>query len=125
MAGDYFRSGDDLAVRWYAASVDGCPGWVLGRVATVEPCVRVTGGILTVTDHSVTNRLTSNRSWGSGGVVLRAEVGRGAGFWLRAELGVDFPIVERRFKIDATPPQSVGATASISPTLAVGLVHGL
>ncbi|MFL5306965.1 MAG: hypothetical protein ACJ8F1_17245 [Polyangia bacterium] len=125
VAGDFFRSGDDLAVRWYAASVDGCPGWVLGGMATVEPCVRVTGGILTAMDRNVTDRLTSTRWWGSGGVVLRGEVGRGAGFWLRAELGVDFPIIERRFTVGTIAPQAVGATASISPTLAVGLVHGL
>ncbi|MES1209645.1 MAG: hypothetical protein ABUS79_27225 [Pseudomonadota bacterium] len=125
VAGDFFRSGEDLAVRWYAASIGGCPGWVLGGVATVEPCVRVTGGALTATDHNVANQRTSDRWWGSAGVVLRGEVGRGAGFWLRAELGVDFPIVERRFKLDTTPPQVVGATASISPTLAIGVVHGL
>ncbi|HSS39798.1 MAG TPA: hypothetical protein VLT58_13610, partial [Polyangia bacterium] len=125
MAGDFFRSGDDLAIRWYAASVDGCPGWVLGGVASVEPCVRITGGVLTATNDNLMNSLTSTRWWGSGGVVLRGEIFRGAGFWLRAELGVDFPIVERRFTMGSTPTQPAGATASISPTFAVGVVHGL
>jgi hypothetical protein len=125
VAGDFFRSGEDLSIRWLAASVDGCPGWVLGRVAAIEPCLRVTGGRLTATDDNVMNPLTSQRWWGSGGVVLHAEVGRGEGFWLRAELGVDFPIVTRRFTIQTTALQAVGSTASISPTLAVGVGHDL
>lgn len=129
LAGDFFRAGDDLSVRWYAASVDGCPGWGTGRVLRLEPCARVTGGLLTAADHNVSNPTTSTRWWGSGGVVLHAELrpggGQSGGFWLRAEVGLDFPIVERRFTVGMTSPQPAGQTASISPTFAVGLVHGL
>lgn len=125
MAGDFFRSGDDLGIRWLAGSLDACPGWGLGRVVSLEPCLRVTGGQLTATDRDVTTQFTASRWWGSGGVVLHAEVGRGAGFWLRAELGLDFPIVERRFTVETTSPRQAGATASISPTFAVGVGHGL
>ncbi len=130
LAGDFLHSGDDLGLRWIAGALDGCPGWILGHVVSVEPCVRVTAGALTLTDHDVTNPQTVTRWWGSGGLVAHAEAELGAGFWLRAELGVDFPVVERRFGIapagTATAGlQQVGATASISPTLALGVGHGL
>ena len=125
LAGDFFHDSADLGIRWLAGSVDGCPGWVLGGFASVEPCVRFTAGVLTVTDHDVNTPRPVSRWWGSGGLALHGQVGAGAGWWLRAELGVDFPIVERGFTVGMTNPQQVGATASISPTLAVGLAHGL
>lgn len=125
LAGDFFHGGDDLGIQWLAGSVDGCPGWVLGGTASVEPCLRITAGVLTATDRDVNTPLTVSRWWGSGGVALHAQVGRGEGWWLRAELGLDFPIVERRFTVGQTTTDLVGATASISPSLAVGLAHGL
>jgi hypothetical protein len=98
---------------------------VVGHVVSVEPCVRVTAGQLTVTDHAVMTQQTVSRWWGSGGLVAHAEVTLGSGFWLRGDLGLDFPIVERRFQTGTTAFKDVGATASISPTLALGLGHGL
>jgi hypothetical protein len=126
LAGDFFHETDHLGLQWVAGAVDGCPGWVLGGTASVEPCLRITAGVLTATDHDVNVPQTVSRWWGSGGVALHAQVGSGGGWWLRAELGVDFPIVQRQFTIvDAMNPKLVGATASISPSLAVGLAHGL
>ncbi|HXU65248.1 MAG TPA: hypothetical protein VN962_26295, partial [Polyangia bacterium] len=81
--------------------------------------------VLTATDHDVNTPRTVSRWWGSGGVALHGQVGAGRGWWLRVELGVDFPLVERGFTVETPTPQKVGATASISPTLAVGVAHGL
>ncbi len=46
---------------------------------------------------------------------------------LELDAGVDFPFVTRRFitTTSTVTNQPVGETASVSPTLSVGLSHGL
>jgi hypothetical protein len=44
---------------------------------------------------------------------------------LDLDAGVDLPFVTRRFIITSETNQPVGATSSVSPTLSLGLSHGL
>jgi hypothetical protein len=124
MAGDLFHSGDDLGLRWLALSVDGCPGWRLGGFASVEPCARFTGGLLTTTDHSIMSPKVVDHWWGGGGAVLHGEVGRGDGFWLKVDVGLEIPFVQHRYeRMNAF--MALGSTASVYPTLSVGVAHSL
>jgi hypothetical protein len=122
--GDFFHSGDDLSVRWLALSFDGCPGWRLGGFASVEPCARLTAGILTTTDDSIMNPRVVDRWWGAGGAVIHGEVGRADGFWLKVDVGLEFPFVQRTFE-RMSAFMTLGSTAPVYPTLAVGLAHSL
>jgi hypothetical protein len=126
LPGDFLESGDDLGLRWAALAATVCPGWGLGDRLRVEPCGRVTGGLLSVMDHSLSNPHAVDRWWGSAGALLRASTALGWGLSLDVEAGVDFPFITRRFITTTTVPnQAVGATVSVSPTLAVGLTRGL
>jgi hypothetical protein len=126
LPGNFFASGDDLGVRWAALAATLCPGWGLGDHLQVEPCGRVTAGMLSVTDRSVSNPLTADRWWGSAGALLRASAVLGWGLSLDIEAGVDFPFITRRFITTTTVPnQVVGATASVCPAVSVGLSRGL
>ena len=124
MAGDFFHPGDDLGLRWLALSVDGCPGWSWGRFVSAEPCVRFTAGVLTMTDLTVMSPKVVDRLWGSGGAVVHVEVGRSAGFWLKLDVGLEIPFVQRNFVVSA-PRKELGSTSSVYPTLAFGLAHSL
>ena len=124
MAGDFFHPGDDLGLRWLALSLDGCPGWSWGRFVSAEPCVRFTAGVLTMTDHTVMSPKVVDRLWGSGGAVVHVEVGRSAGFWLKVDVGLEIPFVQRSFVVSA-PHKELGSTSWFYPTLAFGLAHSL
>lgn len=126
LPGDVFESGDDLGIRWTALGATGCPGWWLGGRTVIEPCARITLGLLAATDHSVSNPRSVDRWWGSAGALVHLAAPIGWGLALDVEAGVDFPFVTRRFiTTTAEPNQAVGATASVSPTLSVGLSHAL
>jgi hypothetical protein len=127
LPGDVFESGDNLGIRWTALAVAACPGWWLGGGRTVlEPCARLTMGLLYVTDHSISNPQTADRWWGSAGALVHLAAPIGAGFGLDVDAGVDFPFVTRRFITTTVEPnQGVGATTAVSPTLSVGLSHAL
>jgi hypothetical protein len=124
MMGDFFHPGDDLGLRWLALSLDGCPGLRWGGFASVEPCVRFTGGVLTMTDLTVMTPKVVDRLWGSGGVVAHVEVGQGTGFWLKVDVGLEIPFVQRSFTRSG-PFKEVGSTSSVYPSLAFGLAHSL
>jgi hypothetical protein len=126
LPGDVFESGDNLGVRWTALALTGCPGWWLGGRTVIEPCARLTVGLLAVTDHSISHQLPVDRWWGSAGPVVHVGAPVGWGLALEVEAGVDFPFVTRRFiTTTAEPNQAVGSTAAVSPTLSVGLSHAL
>ena len=126
LPGDFFGSGDNLGIRWMALAAAGCPGWAPGGRVRVEPCARLTFGILSATDHSVNIPRSVARWWGSAGAVVRLTAPVGAGLMLELDAGVDFPFVTRRFiTTTAVTNQPVGETTSVSPTLSVGLSRGL
>jgi len=126
LPGDFFESGDNLGIGWMALALTACPGWSPASRARIEPCARITGGVLSATDHSVDNPRSVDRWWGSAGALVRLTAPLGAGLMLDVEAGVDFPFVTRRFITTTNlTNQAVGATTSVSPTLAVGLSHGL
>jgi hypothetical protein len=124
LAGDFFHDGDDLGLRYSALAVTVCPGWALVGAVVVEPCARLTAGLLDATDHSVTNPRSVDRWWGTAGVLLRGAVRLGAGLTLDLEAGVDFSFVTRHF-VTTTPAQPVGETTAVSPAIALGLSHPL
>jgi hypothetical protein len=122
---DFASSGDDLGIRLTALAITGCPGWALRSRVEVEPCARAAVGLLSATDHSVTNPRSVDRSWWSAGALLRATTPVGdSGFTLELTAGVDFPLVKRSF-VTTTPARSVGQTPTLSPALTLGVVHGL
>ena len=127
LPGDFFGSGDDLGIGWMALAATGCPGWAPGGRVRVEPCARLTVGILSATDHSVNTPRSVARWWGSAGAVVRLTAPVGGGLMLELDAGVDLPFVTRRFIVTTTTMtnQPVGETASVSPTLSVGLSHSL
>jgi hypothetical protein len=126
LPGDVLQSGDDLGIRWTALALAGCPGWWLGGRTVIEPCARVTAGLLAATDHSVSNPRSVDRWWGSAGALIHFGAPIGWGIGLDVEAGVDFPFVTRRFiTTTAEPNQAVGGTAAVSPTLSVGLSRAL
>jgi hypothetical protein len=126
LPGDFFGSGDDLGIAWMALAATACPGWTLGGRVRIEPCARVTAGVLSVTDHSVNTPRSVDRWWGSAGALLRLTAPVGGGLMIDVDAGVDFPVATRRFITTTTMTnQPVGATASVSPTLSLGLSHGL
>jgi hypothetical protein len=126
LPGDVLESGDDLGIRWTALALTGCPGWWLGGQTVIEPCARVTAGLLGVTDHSVSNRRSVDRWWGSAGALVHLVAPLGWGLGLEVDAGVDFQLVTRRFiTTTAEPNQAVGSTVAASPTLSVGLSHSL
>ncbi len=125
LPGDFFGSGDNLGIGWMALAATGCPGWAPGGRARVEPCARLTLGALSATDHSVNTPRSVTRWWGSAGAVVRLTAPVGGGLMLDLDAGVDFPFVTRRFTVTTMTNQPVGATAAVSPTLSVGLSHGL
>jgi hypothetical protein len=125
--GDFFGSGDNLGIGWMALAATGCPGWAPGGRVWIEPCARITVGILSATDHSVNTPRSVDRWWGSAGALVRLTAQLGGGLMLDLDAGVDFPFVTRRFTASTATVtnQPVGATTSISPTLSVGLSHSL
>jgi hypothetical protein len=125
LPGDAFESGDDLGIGWMALAASACPGWALGGRLSVEPCARITAGVLSATDHSVNSPRSVDRWWGSAGVLVRLTAAVGGGLMLDVDAGVDFPFVTRRFITTTVTNQPVGATTSVSPTLSVGLSHSL
>jgi hypothetical protein len=126
LPGDVFQSGDDLGIRWTALALTGCPGWWLGGRTVIEPCARITMGLLAVTDHSISHQLPVDRWWGSAGALVHLGTPVGWGLALEVEAGLDFPFVTRRFiTTTAEPNQAVGSTPAVSPTLSVGLAHAL
>ena len=126
LPGDFFESGDDLGIGWIALAATACPGWAPGGRIRVEPCGRLTAGVLSVTDHSVNTPRSVVRWWGSAGAAVRLTAPLGAGLMLDVDAGVDFPFVTRRFiTTTAVTNQPVGETASVSPTLSIGLSHSL
>ena len=126
LPGDFFGSGDDLGIAWMALAATACPGWTLGGRVRIEPCARITAGILSVTDHSVNTPRSVDRWWGSAGALLRLTAPVSGGLMIDFDAGVDFPVVTRRFITTTTmTDQPVGATSSVSPTLSVGLSHSL
>ncbi|HVZ87776.1 MAG TPA: hypothetical protein VHG72_12455 [Polyangia bacterium] len=124
LAGDFFHGGDDLGSSYTALAATVCPGWAMRRALVVEPCARVTAGLVGATDHSVTNPRSVDRWWESAGVLLHGALRLGSGLTLDLEAGVDVPFVTRHF-VTTTPAQAVGATASVSPSAALGLSHPL
>ncbi|HEY5088580.1 MAG TPA: hypothetical protein VIK30_01350 [Polyangia bacterium] len=125
LPGDFLRSGDDIGVRFAALALTGCPGWALGARVEIEPCARATIGLLAATDHSVTNPRSVDLPWWSVGALLRATTRLGAsGFTLELAGGVDLPLAKRSFVI-TQPAYSVGGTPTVSPTLSLGIGHGL
>jgi hypothetical protein len=125
LPGDFFESGDDLGIAWTALGAIACPGWAPGGRVRVEPCARITAGVLSATDHSVNTPRTVDRWWGSAGALVHLTALLGRGLMLDLEAGVDFPVVTRRFITTTVTNQPVGATTSVSPTLSLGLSHGL
>jgi hypothetical protein len=125
LPGNFFESGDDLGIGWMALAASACPGWAPGLRVRIEPCARITAGVLSVTDHSVNTPRSVLRWWGSAGVLVRLSAPVGAGLMLDLDAGVDFPFVTRRFITTTVTNQPVGATSSVSPTLSVGLSHSL
>ncbi len=127
LPGDFFGSGDNLGIGWIGLAATGCPGWAPGGRVRVEPCARFTVGILSATDHSVNTPRSVSRWWGSAGAVVRLTAPVGGGLMLDLDAGVDLPFVTRRFITTSTTVtnQPVGETASVSPTLSVGLSHSL
>jgi len=125
LPGDFFESGDNLGIGWMALAATGCPGWATGGRVRVEPCARFTAGVLSATDHSVSNPRSVDRWWGSAGALIRLMAPVGGGLMLDLDAGVDFPFVTRRFITTTMTNQPVGATTSVSPTLSVGLSHSL
>ena len=109
-----------------ALAATACPGWAQGGRVRVEPCARITAGVLSATDHSVTSPRSVDRWWGSAGALVRLTATLGGGLMLDLDAGVDFPFVTRRFITTTTVTnQPVGATPSVSPTFSVGLSHSL
>ena len=126
LPGDFFGSGDNLGIGWIALATTGCPGWAPGGRVRVEPCARLTVGVLSATDHSVNAPRSVTRWWGSAGAVVRLTARLGGGLMLDVDAGVDLPFVTRRFITTTTVTnQPVGATASVSPALSLGLSHSL
>jgi len=122
---DLLESGDDLGVRLTALTATGCPGWALRYRVEVEPCARAALGLLSATDHSVTNPRSVDRPWWSAGALLRATTALGdSGFTLELTAGVDVPLVKRSF-VTTTPARGVGQTPTLSPALTLGVVHRL
>jgi hypothetical protein len=80
---------------------------------------------LSATDHSVNTPRSVTRWWGSAGALVRLTAPLVGGLMLDLDAGVDFPFVTRRFITTTETNQPVGATTSVSPTLAVGLSHSL
>ena len=81
---DFLQTADDIAVRWTAVAVTGCPGWNLGRVVTLQPCAQVIGGWLAASGRGLTNPISVGRSWWSAGAILRARGPPGGRFLARA-----------------------------------------
>ena len=126
LPGDFFGSGDDLGIAWMGLAATACPGWTLGGRVRIEPCARITAGVLWVTDHSVNSPRSVDRWGGSAGALLRLTAPVGGGLMIDVDAGVDFPVVTRRFITTTTMTnQPVGATSSVSPTVGVGLSHSL
>ena len=125
LPGDFFGSGDNLGIGWMALAATGCPGWAPGGRVRVELCARLTAGGLSATDHSVNTPRSVTRWWGSAGALVRLTAPLVGGLMLDLDAGVDFPFVTRRFITTTETNQPVGATTSVSPTLAVGLSHSL
>lgn len=125
LPGDFFGSGDDLGIGWMALAATACPGWAFSGRVRVEPCARLTVGVLSATDHSVNSPRSVARWWGSAGALVRLTASVGGGLMLDLDAGVDFPFVTRRFITTTVTNQQVGATTSVSPTLSVGLSHSL
>lgn len=125
LPGDFFESGDDLGIGWMALAATACPGWASSGRVRVEPCARLTIGVLSVTDHSVNSPRSVTRWWGGAGALVRLTAPVSGGLMLDLDAGVDFPFVTRRFITTTVINQPVGATTSVSPTLSVGLSHSL
>jgi hypothetical protein len=114
------QTADSIAIRWTAIAATGCPGWNLGKVMTVQPCVQVIGGWLAARGRDLTHTLSPSRSWWSAGGLLRFGAALGAGFSLQLDTGLTVPLVERTF-VTTTPEETVGETPTVSPLVTLGL----
>ena len=120
---DLVQTPDDLATKWMAVSVTGCP-WGLGRTLWVQPCVQGIGGWLSATGRGLTNPSSAGRIWWSAGALLRLGAEVGSGFSVELEAGATVPIVGHRY-ITTTPERTVGETPTIAPMVALGLARAL
>ena len=103
---DFLQTADDIAVRWTAVAVTGCPGWNLGRVVTLQPCAQVIGGWLAASGRGLDHPSSVGRSWWSAGAILRVGARLGAGFSLELEAGVAFPLDRAGVHHNHTVPNS-------------------
>jgi hypothetical protein len=124
LSNELFAPAEELAARFTAIELTGCPGWSLGTTIAVEPCAQAVGGWLTATDHAVSNPRSVGRTWGSLGALARVSLRLGAGFALELEAGIAVPLVERRF-MTTTPERNVGQTPAIAGTLRLGITWAL
>jgi len=121
---DFLRTADDALVRWTAVAATGCPGWIAGRVGSVQPCAQVIGGWLEATGVGLSNPRSAGRSWWSLGALLRVAARLGWGFSLELDAGLSVPLFERRF-ITTTPERTVGGTPTIAPIVGLGIARVL
>jgi hypothetical protein len=122
---DFFQSGDDVRIRFAALALTGCPGLALRARVEIEPCARVAVGLLGATDRSVNRPRSVDLPWWSAGLLLRAVTRLGgSGFTLELAGGIDLPLLPRSFVI-TNPAHPVGETPRVSPSVSLGIGHGL
>lgn len=122
---DFFQTGDDVRIHFAALVLTGCPGLALRARVEIEPCARVAVGLLAATDRSVNRPRSVDLPWWSAGLLLRAVTRLGAsGFTLELAGGIDLPLLPRSFVI-TNPAHPVAETPTVSPTVSLGIGHGL
>jgi hypothetical protein len=121
---DLVQSPDQIAVRWMALAVTGCPPWSLGRTFFLQACAQAIGGWLSATGRGITNPTSAGRTWWSAGALLRAGVQLGGGYALELEGGATIPLVQHRF-VTTTPERTVGETPTVAPFVVLGLSRSL
>lgn len=108
-------------LRSIGFTLSACPwSWQVQRVS-FEPCLLGGVGFLQVSDSSVTNPRTADRTlWGLG-ALGRARAAVSPAFGLELEAGFQVPLVERRF-VTERPDRIVAETPAISPFVGLAAV---
>ncbi len=119
-----FGSTRKLAIALTQLTLSACPLAIgSSQAVRVEPCVLLSGGLLSASSRGVSNPDNVRRSFWTAGGLLRAAVPLTERVSLELTAGFYIPLVQRQFKLSA-PDQFLGQTETIAGFGSFGFAYG-
>jgi hypothetical protein len=115
-----FSTPSDHRSEFEGLALDACPVRLRFGGAELGPCVLALAGVLEASGRGVSNPLTVEHGWWSGGLDFQLSALLGEGFVFEGALGATAPLVEHLFYL-SVPDHVIAGTPVISPLLRVGI----